>query len=430
MNTKTQTQPIPFADAFKVWTKIGLLSFGGPAGQIATMHRLLVEEKGWLSEDRYLRALNFCMLLPGPEAQQLATYAGWMTHGVRGGVAAGFMFVLPGALVMLLLSYLYASFGAIPAVEGIFFGIKAAVLAIVAQALLKVARRALKGRISLAIATAAFLSLAVLQIPFPIVVLSAGLLGALFLGKATRPPEPNASPKSSSMIPALVSAALWVLPVGLALVTLGPDNTLSQLGLFFSKIAVVTFGGAYAVLSYVGEQAVELYGWMAPGAMLDGLGLAETTPGPLVLVNVFVGFQAGFGTGAPFSPTVGGVLGALMTLWVTFAPSFLWIFAGAPYLDRIQANPKLAGALSAITAAVVGVIANLALWFALQVLFERQIRVDIAWMQLDLPQWSSVNSAALVMTALAFIALFRLKVGLLALIFSAACAGFLWQTLS
>lgn len=430
MNKDTQTQSIPFADAFKVWTKIGLLSFGGPAGQIATMHRLLVEEKGWLSEDHYLRALNFCMLLPGPEAQQLATYAGWMTHGVRGGVAAGLMFVLPGALVMLLLSYLYANLGALPAVEGIFFGIKAAVLAIVAQALLKVGRRALKGRISLAIAVAAFLSLAVLQIPFPIVVLSAGLLGGLFLGSVSSPPELNASPTGGSWFPALVSAVLWVLPIGVALLLLGPDNTLSQLGLFFSKIAVVTFGGAYAVLSYVGQQAVELYGWMAPGAMLDGLGLAETTPGPLVLVNVFVGFQAGFGTGAPFSPTVGGVLGALMTLWVTFTPSFLWIFAGAPHLDRIQANPKLAGALSAITAAVVGVIANLALWFALQVLFEKQMRINIAWMELDLPLWSSVNSAALVLTALAFIGLFRLKIGLLALIFSAACGGFLWQTLS
>lgn len=430
MNKDTQTQSIPFADAFKVWTKIGLLSFGGPAGQIATMHRLLVEEKGWLSEDHYLRALNFCMLLPGPEAQQLATYAGWMTHGVRGGVAAGLMFVLPGALVMLLLSYLYANLGALPAVEGIFFGIKAAVLAIVAQALLKVGRRALKGRISLAIAVAAFLSLAVLQIPFPIVVLSAGLLGGLFLGSVSSPPELNASPTGGSWFPALVSAVLWVLPIGVALLLLGPDNTLSQLGLFFSKIAVVTFGGAYAVLSYVGQQAVELYGWMAPGAMLDGLGLAETTPGPLVLVNVFVGFQAGFGTGAPFSPTVGGVLGALMTLWVTFTPSFLWIFAGAPHLDRIQANPKLAGALSAITAAVFGVIANLALWFALQVLFEKQMRINIAWMELDLPLWSSVNSAALVLTALAFIGLFRLKIGLLALIFSAACGGFLWQTLS
>lgn len=430
MKKSTQTQQIPFADAFKVWTKIGLLSFGGPAGQIATMHRLFVEDKGWLSEDRYLRALNFCMLLPGPEAQQLATYAGWITHGVRGGVAAGLMFVLPGALVMLLLSYLYANFGAVPAVEGIFFGIKAAVLAIVAQALLKVGRRALKGRISLAIAVVAFLSLAVLQIPFPIVVLSAGLLGALFLGNISSPPEPNASPKGGSLFPALVSVVLWVLPIGLALLLLGPDNTLSQLGLFFSKIAVVTFGGAYAVLSYVGQQAVELYGWMAPGAMLDGLGLAETTPGPLVLVNVFVGFQAGFGTSAPFSPTFGGVLGALMTLWVTFAPSFLWIFAGAPHLDRIQANPKLAGALSAITAAVVGVIANLALWFALQVLFDKQTRISIAWMELDLPMWSSVNSAALVLTALAFIGLFRLKIGLLTLIFSAACAGFLWQSLS
>lgn len=429
MNNDNQIQQIPFADAFKVWTKIGLLSFGGPAGQIATMHRLLVEEKGWLSEDRYLRALNFCMLLPGPEAQQLATYAGWMTHGVRGGVAAGLMFVLPGALVMLLLSYFYAKFGALPVVEGIFFGIKAAVLAIVAQALIRVGRRALKGRISLVISSAAFLSLAVFQIPFPIVVLSAGLLGALFLSTSSAP-EPNASPTGGSLLPALVSAVLWVLPIGLALVLLGPDNTLSQLGLFFSKIAVVTFGGAYAVLSYVGEQAVDLYGWMAPGAMLDGLGLAETTPGPLVLVNVFVGFQAGFGAGAPFSPTMGGVLGALMTLWVTFAPSFLWIFAGAPHLDRIQANPKLAGALSAITAAVVGVIANLALWFALQVLFDQRVRINIAWMELDLPQLSSLNSAALVLTALAFIGLFRLKIGLLVLIFSAACAGFLWQTLS
>lgn len=430
MNNPTKTEQIPFADAFKVWTKIGLLSFGGPAGQIATMHRLLVEEKGWLSEDRYLRALNFCMLLPGPEAQQLATYAGWMTHGIRGGVAAGLMFVLPGALVMLLLSYLYADFGTLPVVEGIFFGIKAAVLAIVVQALLKVGRRALKGRISLAIAAAAFLSLAVLQIPFPIVVLSAGLLGAVFLGDTSSSPEPDAAPKGSNLLPALVSAVLWALPVVLALILLGPDNTLSQLGLFFSKIAVVTFGGAYAVLSYVGQQAVELYGWMAPGAMLDGLGLAETTPGPLVLVNVFVGFQAGFATGAPFSPSVGGVLGALMTLWVTFAPSFLWIFAGAPYLDRIQANPKLAGALSAITAAVVGVIANLALWFALQVLFQEQVRINIASMELDLPQWSSINGAALVLTALAFVGLFKLKMGLFALIFSAACGGFLWQILS
>jgi chromate transporter len=354
-----------FVEAAKVWTTLGVLSFGGPAGQIALMQRMLIDERHWLTQDEFLHALNVCMLLPGPEATQLATYAGWRLHGWRGGLTAGLLFVLPGALVILLLSMLYAAYGQLPLVASLFFGIKAAVLAIVVEALLKVARRALKLTSDWWIAAAAFAALFLFKIPFPVVVFAAGLLGSFRTSPTGAMASEAPGPQHVwTVLTALAWGVLWLGPVALLILLLGPHHVFSAVALFFSKLAVVTFGGAYAVLAYMAQQAVETYGWLSASEMIDGLGLAETTPGPLILVTEFVAYLAGHRLAGG---VMGGIAAAAIALWVTFTPTFLMIFTAAPYIERLRTLPWLAGALSAITAAVVGVILNLTVWFAVHV---------------------------------------------------------------
>jgi chromate transporter len=379
MATTEVTARPTFSEAFMVWLKIGCINFGGPAGQIALMHRVVVDEKKWVDEARFLHALNFCMLLPGPEAQKLATYLGWLLHGVRGGLSAGILFIIPGALVMLGLSLLYALGRGVSVVDGALFGIKAAVLVIVVEALVRIGKRALKTTLLLSLAGAAFIGIFFLALPFPLIVAGAALIGYFVAqrapgqlgisGKHETVPPPAKDRWRHFAIASIVGLIAWWAPVALAALLFGPNHVLVSIGMFFSKLAVVSFGGAYALLAYMAQQAVDTYGWMTAPEMVDGLGLAETTPGPLILVTQFVGFLAAFRDAAPFSPITAGVIGAAMTTWVTFVPSMLWIFAGAPFIERLRANRQLSGALAAITAAVVGVILNLSVWFALNVLF-------------------------------------------------------------
>ena len=416
---------VSFGQALKVWARIGLLSFGGPAGQIALMHRMVVEERGWLSEKEYLSALNFCMLLPGPEATQLATFAGWKLHGTKGGLAAGLLFVAPGAVVVLALSMLYAAFGRIPVVEAVFYGIKAAVLAIVIEALLRVARRALKTRGDWVIAGLAFLALFCFGLPFPLVILAAALFG--FWRGSGVAEEHEAEFPSWRALSGTVTLwlAVWLGPLLLIALVLGPGHVLSQLGLFFSKLAIVTFGGAYAVLAYMAQAAVETKGWLTAREMIDGLALAETTPGPLILVTEFVGYFAGLrGMGSVW----GGIAGAAVTLWATFAPSFLWILAFAPYIAAIGKRPKLAGALAAITAAVVGVILNLSLWFGLHVLFGHVERME-GWFRPWVPEWAQLDWFALALSLFAAVALLGLRFGILGTLAVCGVIGAVWQLL-
>ena len=412
-----------FAQATKVWARIGCLSFGGPAGQIALMHREIVDERKWLSEQQFLSALNFCMLLPGPEAMQLATYSGWRLHGVKGGLAAGLLFVLPGALVVLALSMLYAAFGNLPWVEAIFFGVKAAVLAIVIEALLRVARRALKGTLDWLIAGVAFLALYCFDVPFPLIIIAAGLVGFL-RSSATDTSPATLRPSFTKLFSTSATwAAIWLMPLALLAITLGMDHVLTKIGIFFSQLAVVTFGGAYAVLSYMAQSAVESHGWLTAPEMIDGLALAETTPGPLILVTQFVGYLAALrGMGSVW----GGLAGAAITLWMTFAPCFLWIFAGAPYIEHISRMPRLSGALAAITAAVVGVILNLSLWFGLHVLFARVNRGEGPFKPW-LPDWQTLDIAALAITIIAAFALLRLHLGIPKTLALCAALGLFWK---
>ena len=427
-----------FREALKVWAKIGCLSFGGPAGQIALMHKELVEDRRWIGEQRFLHALNYCMLLPGPEAQQLATYIGWLMHGTAGGLVAGLLFVLPGAVVMLALSILYALYRHVPLIDAAFLGVKAAVLAVVVEALLRISRRALKNRLMVGIAGLAFLAIYILHIPFPLIILAAGLAG--WAGSRAAPElfqnagHGNAKADAHGVVdqmfergelahaePSLRRAAgiiavwlpVWLGPVAVLWAALGRDSVWTQIGSFFSLMAVVTFGGAYAVLAYVAQAAVDGFGWLAPGEMLDGLGLAETTPGPLVMVLQFVGFLAAYRAPGALNPMLAGCLGALLTLWVTFAPCFFWIFLGAPYVEALRGNRALSAALSAITAAVVGVILNLALWFAIHVVFRQVVSVDWHGIEPDLPLLSSIDWRAAVLAAVAMFAMFRLKLGML-----------------
>lgn len=389
---------VSWSEALAVWAKIGVMSFGGPAGQIALMYRLLVEEKKWISEARFLHALNYCMLLPGPEAQQLATYIGWSLHRTWGGVVAGTLFVLPGALVILALSVLYAGFHDVTLVTAAFYGIKAAVLVIVIDALRHIASRALKTGALYAVAGAAFVAIFFLDLPFPLIILAAAVCGLVFARKASPPAMAPGSTGNAArpsarhgLMIAGVFGLLWLLPLALLYLALGPDDVFTQLGVFFSRMAMVTFGGAYAVLSYVGQEAVGHYGWLHPGEMLDGLGLAETTPGPLILVLEFVGFLAAFRDAGGLDPYLAGTLGALITLWFTFMPCFMWIFLGAPYIDRLQGNRHLNGALTGVTAAVVGVILNLALWFAIHVLFGRVAEERWFGLRLLVPDLQSLD---------------------------------------
>ena len=422
-----------FNEALAVWARIGVLSFGGPAGQIALMHRVLVDERKWIGEKPFLHALNFCMLLPGPEAMQLATYVGWRLHGTLGGLAAGLLFVLPGALVVLALSIAYALYGQLPFVEAAFVGIKAAVLVIVIEALLRVAKRALRGTAHWLIAGAAFVAIFFFDVPFPLVIAGAALLGYV-LAATKAAPLPEAQGKASplpltqTLRTASLWLAIWILPLALLAAIFGRDHVFTDIAIFFSKLAIVTFGGAYAVLAYMAQQAVDTYGWLSAGEMLDGLGLAETTPGPLILVTEFVGFLAGYRFGGD-PKLVFGLLGAAITLWATFAPCFLWIFVGAPYVERLGASSKLAGALSAVTAAVVGVILNLSLWFALHVFFAK---VEPIWhgpLRLWLPDIATLDIKAVVLSALAAFLLLRLKLGIAATLAISAGAALAWFVL-
>jgi chromate transporter len=406
INTDAPADPptITFVDALNVWIKIGLLSFGGPAAQIALMHRMVVEERGWLTERQYLNALSFCMLLPGPEAMQLATYAGWRLHGIAGGLAAGLAFVLPGAAVVLALSMVYATFGNVPLVEAIFLGIKAAVLVIVIEALLRIAKRALNGTEAWTLAALSFVSIFFLALPYPLIVLAAAIWG--YARATTDTAIQNAEQPEGSLRSTLgtivLCLAIWIVPLLVLGWALGFDHKLAQLGYFFSKLAVVTFGGAYAVLAYMGQDVVTRLGWLEAGQMMDGLGLAETTPGPLILVTEFVGYVAAFRDGGIML----GLAGAAISLWATFAPCFLWIFAAAPYVEWINAQPRLKGALSAITAAVVGVILNLGIWFGLHVFFDTVTRVQTGLLTLWTPDLTTLDWRVVALAALSGYLLF------------------------
>jgi chromate transporter len=431
--TVSTTKP-DFSELLRVCTRIGFLSFGGPAGQIALMHREFVDERKWVSEEQYLHALNFCHLLPGPEAQQLATWIGWKLHGLRGGLAAGLLFVLPGALVILGLSILYAYAAHLEWFAALFLGIKAAVLAVVVQALLRIAGRALNTHFKRGLALAAFIALFFFDLPFPLVVLGAGAIGmiaaafrpdllAIKPGDGSAPIAPR--PWRETIRAVLVWGVIWALPMALVFVTLGPDHVLWRIGSFFSQLAVVTFGGAYAVLAYMAQEAVQGYGWLSAGEMADGLGLAETTPGPLIMVTQYVGFLAAFRAPEPFSPLLAGVLGAALTTWVTFAPCFLWIFAFAPWIERLEHAKRLKGGLAALTAAVVGVIANLSLWFFIHVLFPRVGEVHLGPLRLYLPDWASFDWRAAVLAALSAVLIFRLKMNVIKVLGAAAVGGLL-----
>jgi chromate transporter len=437
MNAPTRIQAadhgVSLREALGVWLRIALLSFGGPAGQIALMHKVLVEEKRWLSETRFLHALNYCMLLPGPEAQQLATYVGWLMHGTFGGVMAGGLFVLPGAIAIMALSIVYALFGKVGFVAAALFGLKAAVLAIVVHAVIRVGRRALNNRLLQGFAAAAFTAIFFFDVSFPIIVLAAGIIGYVggkaHLPQFSRSAHGNARdaegdsllgdtlpghvrPSTAQTLKiAAIWLLLWLLPVAVLLLTLGPANVFGKIAVFFSKMAMVTFGGAYAVLVYVAQQAVDNLHWLRSGEMLDGLGMAETTPGPLVIVLQFVGFLAAYRDPGSLPPLVAGALGGLLTTWVTFAPCFLWIFLGAPFVEKLRGDQALAGALTAITAAVVGVILNLAIWFAIHVLFRETIAIHGFGLSFEVPALSSIDALALLLATGAALALFRFNLG-------------------
>ena len=443
-NSQNTSAHPSLGEAAGIWARIGVLSFGGPAGQIALMHRILVDEKKWISETRFLHALNYCMLLPGPEAQQLATYVGWLLHGTRGGVIAGTLFVIPGFIVIVALSTLYALHQQTIWFEGLFFGLKAAVLAVVIEALIKISRRALKSNAAYVIAAAAFIAIFAFHVPFPLIVATAAIIG---IAQARFQPEQspgdtaeasNGSAADRAIDAGLVDSqpsvrrtirliatwgALWIAPFVACGAIFGFDSVFAQIMMFFSKMAVVTFGGAYAVLAYVAQQAVETLGWLRPGEMLDGLAMAETTPGPLVIVLTYVGFLAGFRDAMGLSPVAAGLLGATLTTWATFVPCFLWIFLGAPHVERLRSNKTLGGALTAITAAVVGVILNLAVWFALHVLFAEVGTLTLGPLTPVWPVWSSLDVASLGLVVGAFVALFGVRIGMIPTLGLSALAG-------
>jgi len=440
---------VTFRQALGAWVKIALLSFGGPAGQIALMHRVLVDENKWISEGRFLHALNYCMLLPGPEAQQLATYIGWLLHRTWGGLVAGILFILPGAAVILCLSVLYAGFSDLSIVQAVFFGIKAAVLAVVVQAVLRIGSRALTNRLMVAIAVAAFIGIFFFAVPFPLIVVIAALIG--FVGGYIKPglfstvkrdgKSENANAAaidilasggyldhtkpslSRSVYVTVTCLFLWIGPIVTLIFCLGLNNVYTQESLFFSKMAVVTFGGAYAVLAYVAQQAVQTYGWLVPGEMLDGLGMAETTPGPLIMVVQFVGFMGAYRNPGLLDPMLAGVLGAALTTWVTFVPCFLWIFLGGPYIESLRGNNSLSAALSAITAAIVGVILNLAVWFGLHVAFDKVEEQTFGLFRLYIPQWDTVQVTAMLLATGAMIAMLRFRVGMIWTLFGCTLLG-------
>lgn len=445
----TRPEPVSLGEAFWVWLRIAALSFGGPAGQIAVMHRILVEEKRWIGEHRFLHALNYCMLLPGPEAQQLATYIGWLMHRTKGGMVAGGLFVLPGVVAIMALSWIYVLYGHVGLVAGLFFGLKCAVLAVVLQAVVRIGSRALKNNAMRTLAGSAFIFIFFLNVPFPLIVFGAGLIGyfgsragiAAFLiggghgaGKGKIVPDaetllgeelpPHANPTlGRSLRQASIWLALWLVPVVALLLLFGPNDVFTKIATFFSTMAVVTFGGAYAVLAYVAQQAVEAYHWLTAKEMLDGLGMAETTPGPLIMVLQFVGFMGAYRHPGMLPPLLAGTLGGLLATWVTFIPCFLWIFLGAPFIERLRGNVALSGALSAITAAVVGVILNLAIWFAIHTIFRGTVTVTAGPIHFDAPVVATVDPWVAALAALAILAVFRLKIGIFTTLGAASAIG-------
>jgi chromate transporter len=441
---------VSFREAFWTWARIAGLSFGGPAGQIAVMHRILVEEKRWIDETRFLHALNYCMLLPGPEAHELAIYIGWLLHRVKGGIVAGVLFVLPGLFVLSALSWIYAVYGNVEIVSALFFGLKAAVLAVVLEAVIRVGKRALKSRGLIAVAALAFVGIFLFGVPFPLIILSAALLGyagsvlGLSSFKASGGHQAAASDDRPTVIDAmfargvpehvrpsalrftraaLVGGFVWLTPLFVLLYFAGPGNVFTTIALFNSKMAVVTFGGAYAVLAYMAQQAVLHYRWLKPGEMLVGLGFAETTPGPLISVVQFVGFMAAFRHPGSLDPTAAGLLGGFLAMWSTFVPPFVWIFVGGPYVEMLIGNTSLNAALSAVTAAVVGVILNLAIWFALHTLFAQMIPVHGFGLSLEVPDPASVQWPMLVLSFAAIIAIFRFKAGMIPTFIACSLAG-------
>ena len=456
-NASMDSAPVPFREAVWTWARVAALSFGGPAGQIAVMHRILVEEKRWIGETRFLHALNYCMLLPGPEAHELAIYIGWLLHRVRGGLVAGILFVLPGLVALTALSLIYAEFGHLGIVQALFFGLKAAVLAVVLEAVIRVGRRALKSQGLVAIAALAFVGIFVFAIPFPVIVFAAALIG--YVGKrfglewfksdghgdakedagppavidamfARDTPE-HARPTALRFAKVLVvSALVWLGPLAALLYLAGPANVFTAIASFNSKMAVVTFGGAYAVLAYMAQQAVEQYHWLKPGEMLVGLGFAETTPGPLISVVQFVGFMAAFRHPGALDPALAGVLGGFLAMWSTFVPPFIWIFLGGPYVESLIGNASLNAALSAITAAVVGVILNLAVWFSLHTIFAEVGTFGAPLLSLPVPVLSSVSWPALVLAAACMVAIFRFRIGMLTVFAASSLAGVVYYLIA
>lgn len=425
-----------FNEMFRYWLKLGFISFGGPTGQIAIMHKDLVEEKKWIDEDHFLQALNFCMILPGPEAQQLTVYIGWLLHGTPGGIVAGTLFVLPSVFILLALSWLYAALGNVPSVDALFYGLKPAVAAIVAEAVIHIGKKSLKNEVLISLAAFSFVGIYFLHLPFPAIILAAGLIGLAGgviaplkfavngKNKAASASEYVINDASSSrkdlatwhhsLKVILICLPIWFLPVGILGLWRGWNDVFVDIGILFSKAAMVTFGGAYAVLAYISQQAVDHYGWLLPEQMIDGLGLAETTPGPLIMVTQFVGYLAAYGQANGLQPATAGLIGGLLTTWVTFAPCFMWIFVGAPYIEKTRSNVKLGAALSAITAAVVGVVLNLSVLFTTHVL---------------LPEGKGFDWYALAAAVVAFIGMLRLKWGMIPVIFGSALAGFAWKML-
>ena len=436
-------------EATRTWGKIAVLSFGGPAGQIAVMHRILVDEKKWVSEERFLHALNFCMLLPGPEAQQLATYIGWLLHGLRGGLIAGTLFILPGAVSILILSLIYALYEQSVFVQALFFGLKPAVLAIVIEAVLRIGKRVLKNPAMYVVAGCSFVGIFFFGVPFPVIVLVAGLVGYIggrltpqrFLvlkghGETTGTEDISGLQLSAaapswgrSLRVSAVCLTLWFAPLIGLYWWLGPQSVYLDQGLFFSKAAMVTFGGAYSVLAYVAQQAVERFHWLQPNEMLNGLGMAETTPGPLIMVVQFVAFMGAYRHPGPLSPVAAGILGSAITTWVTFVPCFYWIFLGAPYIERLRGNKQLTAALSTITAAVVGVVLNLAVWFAVHTLFGKVDTINVGpgqLLKLTVPVWSTIDWGAVLIATSAMLLTFRWKRGMVTTLAACVVVGLAW----
>jgi chromate transporter len=455
MNDQTPTDAgeeafhkVTLRESFWTWCRIAALSFGGPAGQIAVMHRIIVDEKKWIREERFLHALNYCMLLPGPEAQQLAIYIGWLMHRTIGGLMAGVLFVLPGFVSILALSIVYACYEDSSFVQALFFGLKPAVMAIVIQAVFRIGKRVLKNRTMVMVAAASFVAIFFLDIPFPILIFSAGLIG--LIGSKVAPDRfdvikghgKSANPSTQSILPdhfaandgsrptmrrsiyvSAICLTLWFGPLVGVWLIFGVSSVYFQEGVFFSNAAVVTFGGAYSVLAYIAQQAVEKYGWLRPGEMLDGLGMAETTPGPLIMVVQFVGFMGAYRNPGPFSPLVGGIVGSILTTWVIFVPCFFWVFLGAPYIERLRGNKKLNSALSAITAAVVGVVLNLAVWFSLHTLFGKVTTMKFLGLRLQFPEFATADLAACAIAILACLLTFYWKKGMVITLGVSAAVG-------